>query len=131
MSTINVNASFRSIMYEKWRHRFPAGHIRTLHSLAKMWTFGAFFLTSLVFVCFPLALWTALDIVVCVGRGSWFDIKGHVLMCCFSSEHSILCSSGGSNYFTGLVKIVKSSLTITVTLTKKKDYASVLLVYFF
>lgn len=47
MSRMNVTAAFCSITYEKclqeWEQRFLAGHIRTLHSLAKMWTFGPFF----------------------------------------------------------------------------------------
>lgn len=55
-----------------------------------IWTFFLFFFfrKSWVFVCFPVALWTALDMVVCIGWVPWFSTKGHVLMPCFWSGGS-------------------------------------------
>lgn len=48
------------------RAEIPGRSLRTLHSLAKMWTFGhleLFSFKSSPFVCFPVALWTALCVL--------------------------------------------------------------------
>ena len=98
---MNVTAaSFGSITYEKWlkewEHRFLAGHIRTLHSLAKMWTFGAFFLcVEFGFCLFSRSSLDSLGYgcVYWLRPSAWFNSKGHVLMSfrVSVSEASTLC----------------------------------------
>lgn len=74
---------------EGMRAQIPGRSLRTHHSLAKMWTFGGFFFLRVRFLFF---FRSSLDSLVSIGWDPWFNIKGHVLMCCFRSEHSLLLS---------------------------------------